>query len=154
MLSKEEKKQINSEFWDQFKSEMRSVKSSTGKSISWISYPSDVKDVYIRMETDTNGGRFCFDIQPKDDGIRSILYEQMTELKRVMETEMGEADGWNEFDRVMNNRKVSRIFWKSDPLNFYKKEDQSEIKAFFREKLLAFDRFYQEYKDILIALAD
>jgi hypothetical protein len=154
MLSKEERKELNTSFWEGFRKEMRSTKSCNGRNINWINYPTDVKDVYIRMEADNNGARFCFDIQPKDEGIRSILYEQMTELKKVMEDEVGEATSWNEFDRVFAGRNVSRILWSDDTLNFYKNEDRAQIKTFFREKLLAFDSFYQEFKDILIALAE
>ena len=154
MLSKEERKQRNTEFWEGFRKEMRSTRSSNGKSINWINYPTDVKGVYLRLEADGNGVRMCFDIQPKDDGIRSILYEQMTELKRVMEDTVGEADCWNEFDRVFNGRNVSRIYWEDKSLNFYKNEDFEAIKSFFKVKLIAFDEFYQEFKDILINLAE
>lgn len=133
---------------------MRSTRSSSGRTINWINYPSDVKDVYIRMEADGKGARFCFDIQPKDDGIRSLIWEQMTELKRVMEDEMGPADSWNETDHYINDRKVSRISWERKGVNFYKDEDLPEIKTFLKNKIMAFDRFYQEYKDILIALTE
>ncbi|TNE96972.1 MAG: DUF4268 domain-containing protein [Bacteroidetes bacterium] len=151
MLSKEERKERNTMFWDAFRKEMRKTPSSTGRNIDWINYPSQVKDVYIRMETSGNKACFCIDIQPKDDGIRALIYEQMTELKRLLESEMGEAT-WNEFDRVFTGRNVSRISWCKEDLNFYQDEDLSEIRAFFKEKLISFDRFYQEYKDILLAL--
>ncbi len=154
MLSKEERKERNTRFWTAFKKEMNSIKSSNGRAINWINYPSDVKDVYIRLEADSEGARLCFDIQPKDDGIRSILWEQMTELKRVMEDEVGEASGWNEEDRYFNGRQVSRIYWEDASLNFFKNEDLDKITAYLKEKIIAFDTFYQEYKDILVALAE
>ena len=154
MLSKEERKERNSVFWNTFRVEMRSVKSTTGRSMNWINYPSDVKDIYIRLEVDSKGARLCFEIQPKDEDIRSILWEQMTELKNVMEAEMGPATAWNEFERIFNDRNVSRIYWEDDSVNFYNENDQSKIIDFLKEKLIHFDTFYQEYKDILIALAE
>lgn len=154
MLSKEERKELNTRFWSEFKKEMRSVKSSDGRGINWINYPTSVKDVYVRMIATGKGVRFCFDIQPKDEGIRSILWEQMTELGKVMQDEMGEATSWNEFDHVFSNRTVSRICWENTELNFYNNNDIPEIKRFFREKLIAFDAFYQEFKEILISLAE
>ncbi len=132
---------------------MRKEYSSSGRGIDWINYPTQVKDVYIRMETSSDKAVFCFEIQPKDDGIRAIIYEQMTELRRVLENETGEAT-WDEYHHVFAGRNVSRISWSKDGLNFYKDEDLPAIKAFFKEKLLAFDAFYQEYKDILIALVE
>lgn len=133
---------------------MRKIPSSNGKGINWVNYPSDVKDVYIRLEADTKCARFCFDIQPKDDGIRSILWEQMTELKAVMEAEMGPATFWNEFDSVFNDRNVSRICWEILDANYVIEEDQIKMKAFLKEKLIQFDSFYQEFKEILILLAE
>lgn len=154
MLSKEERKELNTAFWEGFRKEMRSIKSSNGKAINWINYPSDVKDVYIRLETDKNGVRMCYDIQPKDDGIRSILWEQMTELRRVMEDEVGPATSWNEENHVFNGRIVSRIYWEQTGLNFYNRNDHEEMKRFLKDKLVRFDSFYQEFKEILISLAE
>lgn len=154
MLSKEARKERNTQFWENFKKKMRSVKSSNGKAISWVGYPTDVKDVYLRMETDGNGARLCFDIQPKDDGIRSILWEQMTEMKVVMNSEMEIEAIWNEFSHEVNGRSISRIYWENQEVNFYKDEDLPKIESFFKDTLIRFDRFYQEYKEILINLAE
>lgn len=153
MLSREERKEWNKKFWDEFRKEMRSMKSSNGRSINWINYPTDVKDVYLRLETDGKGARLCLDIQPKDDGIRSLLWEQMTELKKVMENQTGPAE-WNEFDHIINGRTCSRISWKLDSVNFYNVSDWYKIKSFLKGRLVQFDDFYQEYKEILIHLAD
>lgn len=153
MLSKEERKEWNKKFWDEFRKEMRSLKSSNGRSINWINYPTDVRDVYVRLEADNKGAKLCFDIQPKDDGIRSLLWEQMTELMKVMENETGKAI-WNEFDHIIMDRTCSRICWQAENLNFFNEKDWYEIKSFLKEKLIRFDAFYQEYKEILIHLAD
>lgn len=153
MLSKEERKALNTAFWEGFRKEMRKIKSVNGRSINWINYPSDVKDIYIRLEADQSGARMCIDIQPKDDSIRSILWEQLTELRVVMEKEVGIAE-WNEFDREFQGRNVSRVAWSLEDVNFYKEEDRIRIKDFLRSKLVQFDTFYQEYKEILILLAE
>jgi len=154
MFSKEERKELNTQFWEGFRKEMRNHKSSNGRGINWINYPSDVKDVYIRLQVEPKSAKLCFDIQPKDDDIRSILWEQMTELKRVMENETGEATSWNEFDHEFHGRTVSRVYWELNGLNFYNQKDHKAIKDFLREKLIKFDAFYQEYKEILISLAE
>lgn len=153
MLSKEERKALNTDFWEGFRKDMRQFKSSNGRGINWINYPSDVQDIYIRLLADHNGARLCIDIQPKDDSIRSILWEQLTELRVVMEGEVGEAI-WNEFDRVLHGRNVSRVYWEITDANIYKEDGQVRMKDFLREKLIHFDTFYQEYKEILILLAE
>jgi hypothetical protein len=154
MISKEELKERNSLFWTKFQKDMRNVRSSDGRRINWINYPLGVKDMYLRMETTGKFTRFSFDIQPKDDGIRSILWEQMTELRVVFEAEMGSEGIWSEFDREFAGRNVSRIYWERSDLNFFNDADWPEIQRFLSEKLIAFDAFYQEFKEILITLAE
>lgn len=152
MLSKEELKHKNIVFWEQFNKSMKNYRSVNGRQMNWINYPSDVKDIYIRMEVDAKGARLCFDIQPKDDEIRSIIWEQMTELKKIMQDTMGIEAEWNEKSHYWNGRLISRIKWEDRNLNFFNEEDIPKINDFLKDKLIRFDSFYQEFKEILINL--
>lgn len=153
MLSKEELKEKNTAFWNDFRKVMNKESSVSGRQINWINYPTDVKDIYVRMEVDAKGARLCFDVQPKNDAIREVLWEQMTELKAIMESEMGITADWNEESHYWNDRLISRIKWENSDLNYFKEEDIPKIIDFLKDKLLRFDKFYQEYKEILINLA-
>jgi hypothetical protein len=152
MLSKEELKHKNIVFWEQFNKSMKNYRSVNGRQMNWINYPSDVKDIYIRMEVDAKGARLCFDIQPKDDEIRSIIWEQMTELRKIMQDTMGIEAEWNEKSHYWNGRLISRIKWEDKNLNFFNEEDIPKINDFLKDKLIRFDSFYQEFKEILINL--
>tara|TARA_B110000285_G_scaffold171312_1_gene191779 strand:+ start:336 stop:800 length:465 start_codon:yes stop_codon:yes gene_type:complete len=154
MISKEELKEKNQQFWSAFQQEMNHVSSVTGRQINWINYPTHVNDIYIRMEVDAKGARLCFDIQPKSDAVRQVLWEQMTELKAVMENKMGVEANWNEESHFWNDRLISRIKWQEGNLNYYNEEDVPKIIEFLKEKLIRFDAFYQEFKDILVNLAN
>ncbi|MFN5911846.1 MAG: DUF4268 domain-containing protein [Bacteroidota bacterium] len=154
MLSKDERKERNQLFWSTFKKIMRQHRSSSGSHMNWISYPSDVKDIYIRMEVDYKGARLCMDIQPKNEGVRAILFEQMTELKKVLEAEMKWETLWIEQFYTKEGHPISRICWMNDTLDYYKNEDWPQIMEFLRDRLLEFDKFYMEFKDVLITLAE
>lgn len=154
MLTKEQRRELNTRFWTGFKQFMRYEKSSSGRRLSWVGYPSDVKYIYIRMESDNQHTRLCIDIQAKDAAIRAVFWEQMTELKKVLEDEMTWETTWMEDFTTLDGLLISRIKWEKEGLNFYNEEDWSEIMGFLKSRLLEFDKFYQEYKDILIALAE
>lgn len=153
MLTKEELKEKTNSFWNEFKEFMSKVRSSNGRRMSWTAYPTDIKNIYLRMYVDKREIALNFDIQYKDETIRAVFWEQMNELKKVLSIEMGEEGTWIE---NCSNESVSnfcRIQWKKEGLNYLKESDRIEIFTFFRQKLVAFDSFYQEYKDILIFLA-
>jgi hypothetical protein len=133
---------------------MSKVKSSNGRKMNWVSYPSDVKNIYIRLMVDSKGARLCLDIQPKDEGIREIVWEQMTELKKVMESTMQHETIWIERMSAENGRFFSRIMWEQKGLNYYHDEDKPQIFEFLKNRLIEFDEFYQEFKEILINLMD
>lgn len=154
MLTREELKEKNRQFWTDFRKYMNKVKSSNGRRMNWIGYPSDVKNIYIRLQADAKGARLCFDIQPKDQGVREIIWEQMTELKKVMENCMKYETTWLEELYNDDGRIYSRIMWELNDVNYYNDADQLVIFEFLKNRLVEFDEFYQEYKEILISLAD
>lgn len=154
MLSKEEKKALNTLFWSGFKEFMKKTNSSNGRRMNWLNYPSDVKGIFIRLEADGKGARLCIDIQPKDDGIRTILWEQMNELKRVLESNMNSETFWLEDYNLSDTQTISRIYWETTAGSIYKNEDYETLYHFLKLRLVEFDIFYQEFKDILILLVN
>ena len=154
MLSKEERKEKNTQFWEQFRKMIKDQRSVNGRQMNWINYPTDLQDIYLRMVVDSDGASLCLDIQPKDDGIRTLLWEQMEELRIVLDDAMECEAEWIQRSHHYNGRLISRIKWTDDTLNYFNEEDVPKINEFLKEKLIGFDKFYQEYKDILINLAN
>jgi hypothetical protein len=152
MLSKEELKIYKTTFWEEFKTYMFKHKSASGRKMNWLQYRTDLKDVYVRLETNKNSVSFCFDMQFKDPSIREIVWEQMGELKKVLSDEMGETGIWEEHFWNSTINDFCRIYWEKSDLNYLKLDDRKEIFSFFEDKLICFDRFYDTYKDILINL--
>lgn len=154
MLEKEEFKKLNKGFWVGFQAHMSKTRNSNDKRINWVNYRSDVKSIYIRLEVDGKGARLCFDIQEKDEELRNLIYEQMTELKVVLEDITVEKPIWAPSFLLQKRQDISRIYWENNTLNLYKIEDHHKIYEYLRERLIKFDQFYQEYKEILIAMVN
>lgn len=152
MLSKEAQKEFNQAFWEVFRKRMRRHKSSNGRGINWLNYPSDVKSVFIRLQVDKKITALNFDVQFKDPEILALVWEQLHEMKKIMETTMGIVGDWQEDNYLENGQKFYRIQWASAQWNYYNPEDHTEIYAFLESVLLKFDEFYQEFKEIIINL--
>lgn len=153
MLTKEELREKNKQFWNAFNAYTKRTKSSNGRRINWINYPTDVAFIYVRLVADSKHAAVQFDIQPKDNGIRELIWEQMNELKVVLESEMNYPTDWQEQVYLPDGKVISRISWQLTDVNYFKQDDEETIFAFLKERLVEFDRFYQEFKDILINLA-
>lgn len=154
MLTREEKKAYNTQFWEDFKKLMRPISSESGRKVNWLSYPTNVKYIYLRLEANNKFAAINFDIQPKDESIRAIIWEQMEELKTVLTNAMnGDAGEWivDEYNPAVGY--FNRIQWKLENVNYYKPEDKEKIFQFYKNKLVGFDGFYSDFSEILILLA-
>lgn len=154
MLSKEERKARNLAFWSAFKEVMRKKMSSNGRRVNWATYPTEIKDTYLRLNVDSQKATVSYDIQFKDSGVRAIFWEQLGELRKVMEQHVTRPAEWREEVTQTDGNTISQIVWTLENVSFYRDEDWAEIHHFFRSVLIEFDAFYQEFKDILIALVD
>jgi hypothetical protein len=154
MLSKEARKERNLLFWAAFKEVMRKQVSSSGRRVNWANYPTQVKNTYLRLISDGKLTAVCYDIQFKDAGVQAIFWEQLGELKKVLEETMKYPSKWNESFVTAEGSNISRISWELENVNFYEDKDWPIIHQFFKERLIEFDAFYQEFKDILISLVE
>lgn len=154
MLPKKERKAFNEAFWAGFKTYMRGALSSSGRRVNWASYTTQVKHTYLRMVCEGNNISICYDIQFKDAGIQAIFWEQLTELKVVLEDAMSLPTHWNPEHTNREGQVLGRIYWVLEGCNYYQQQDWPAIYAFFKKHLMEFDVFYQEFNEILITLVD
>jgi len=153
MLPKEEFKRRRTQFWTGLETTMKSVRGSHGNKINWLSYKSNVKELYIRMEFDARGVRLCLDFQNRDEGIRALFLEQFQELKKVMQSSFS-----NELHFISNHHIKSsdifclRVMSENSDLNFFHDEDLIPAQEFLKTQLISLDEFWSEFKDIFIEL--
>ncbi len=152
MFSKEKKHEMNVEFWNGFKHYMKNQKSSVLPRVNWLSYPTNLKHTYVRLHCDGGLSALYYDIQFKDKEIRALFWEQLIELKSLFNKQESHTSNWHEHFKTIDGLHISRIEWTHDEWSLYRQKDWRKIYRFFKERLLEFDLFYQEYKEILINL--
>ena len=88
MLSRQERKNLNKEFYTALGRMMQGSYSETGKKINWTNYKTGIRGVYVRMEVDKRGVAFNIDVDHKDPDISEMMWAQFVELRKVLEAEM------------------------------------------------------------------
>lgn len=154
MLSKEAQKDWNIRFWNGFKNEMKAYNSSNGRRINWLTYPTDIKHMYLRMVCEKDGVALHFDSQFSDQGIRDIVWEQLEELMSLINAQMNYPSIWTRGFQTKEGLVIDRISWKLNNVNYLKEEEWPIIYDFLKNRIVEFDKFHQEFKDILINFVD
>jgi len=153
MLPKEELKKRRTNFWTLLDTEMKTVRGVHGNKVSWLSYKSNVKELYIRMEFDGKGCRLCLDLQHKDESIRELFFEQFVELKKIMQRSFSNPLTFLAVHKIEASGIYSARIMSEDPeINFFRDEDMPKAIEFLKTQLISLDEFWCEFKDIFIAL--
>ena len=152
MFSREEKKSLNTTFFNQFVRHMSRHHSKGGGGGRWESYKTGVKGLYFRMLTAPVVG-IAIDIQQKDPEIRALLYDQFVELRRLLEAEWGDGVNYEQSHYLESGLEVSRISITLENAYFYDKEQWTAILNWFELNLLGLDAFWDTAGDIVKGLA-
>ena len=154
MYSKEFIKETKTLFYTSFGVYMRKHKSLEAKKIKWINYPTHVKNIFIRIHADRKIARVQIDFQHKDPEIRSLFFEQFKELKKIFHNTLGEEWIWEENYTSDLGIEWSRVYSEIENVNLYNKENWKEIFQFYEKRLVRFDEFWNEFKELFKQLED
>ena len=147
MFTKEEKKNINTEFWNSFGIYMKKYNKKYGR-IRWVNYRTNIKDLYFRLNLTQQKAIFSIELQHKDDGIRELFYEQFLELKAVLNDSVNGELVWEEIKFNQFNHPVCCMHSELENVSIYKKEDWLSVFQFFEKKMVGLHEFWLEFQEI------
>lgn len=154
MLSKTERQKLNTDFYTALGLMMQGSYSEMHKKTRWTNYRTNVKDIYVRLDADNKGARFSIDFQQKDAEVRALFWEQLGELKNLLQSEFAGEIIWHESFFKEDGSQISRVEVRLEQGSLYDKSTWPEMLRFLKEALLSFDRFWTNCFDIFKALED
>ena len=140
MFSKEESRLLRQEFWTSF-----------GKSFprKWILYNTKLKGLSFKFHFDTKKALVALDLE--DDLEQRILYwEKLIAIKSILQDEYLPDAVFEEEYFLDNQKEISRIYVPLEQkVSIHNKNTWRDVMEFFNEKMMLFEVFFEEYKDII-----
>lgn len=140
MFSKEESRQLRQDFWISF-----------GKSFprKWILYDTKLKGLSFKFHFDTKCALVALDLED-DLEYRIKYWEKLVALRSILTDEFLPDVIFEETYFLDNKKEISRIYL---PLNqkvsIHNKNTWRDVMVFFNDKMMLFEAFFEEYKDII-----
>lgn len=122
---------------------MNPVPSAEGTKVNWINYHTHVRDVYFRMNADSRGAAISISLEHSDTGLQALFFEQFLEFKTILHTEMEETWQWQLHTEDNTGRVISRIGVTLPNVSIYDKTQWPELISFFKPRIIALDRFWE-----------
>jgi hypothetical protein len=85
VYSKEEKKNLTAQFWDNFTLYCATIAASPEKSKRWLLRNTKVKDVHLKFEPDRESTKVILEIVHRDEDKRLEQYEKIEQYKCILE---------------------------------------------------------------------
>ncbi|WP_400080294.1 DUF4268 domain-containing protein [Winogradskyella sp. R77965] len=140
MFSKEESRQLRQEFWTSF-----------GKSFprKWLLYDTKIKGVAFKFHFDTKSALIALDLEGDLEN-RINCWEKLMALKNILQTEYLPEVIYKEEYYLENGKEISRIYLPLEQkVSIHNKNSWREVMEFFNKKMILFEVFFEEYRDII-----
>lgn len=140
MFSKAEAQEIKKEFWISF---------AEAYPRKWLLYDTKIKDVSFKFYVDNKKAKVMLDIEPKETEKRKIYYNNLLSLKGILRDEYLSEAVFQEDYYLENGKAISRVWVEIEGISLYNKASWAMIFRFFSLNMDAFERFFEEYNDIV-----
>jgi len=140
MFSKEDSRLLRQEFWTSF-----------GKSFprKWLLYNTKIKGLSFKFYFDTKKAFVCLDLEDDLDN-RINCWEKLLALKNILLDDYLPDAIYEEEFYLENGKEISRIFVPLEQkVSIHNKNTWRDTMEFFNKKMLLFEAFFEEYKDII-----
>lgn len=144
MYSKTESSEIKQAFWTAFGKYMALHPISRSAKINWINYKTGVKHLYFKMDADKTSATISIELNHPDLGVQELMFEQFRELKRLLESSLGEEWDWSLHDINSHQQTVSTIKTQLPGVSIFRKEDWPSIISFFKQRIVALHEFWND----------
>ena len=140
MFSKEDSRLLRQEFWTSF-----------GKSFprKWLLYNTKIKGLSFKFYFDTKKAFVCLDLEDDLDN-RINCWEKLLALKNILLDDYLPDTIYEEEFYLENGKEISRIYVPLEQkVSIHNKNTWRDTMEFFNEKMLLFEAFFEEYKDVI-----
>lgn len=147
MYSREEASQLKTRFWTNFGQYMRPLSNADGQTTNWLNYKTGIRYLNFRMDADTKQTSIAIECRHPDVELQQYYFEQFQQLKKLLESTLGEEWTWELHQRDEDGKLFSRIYTTLPGVNVFRESDWPTIISFLKPRILALDEFWCMVKE-------
>ncbi len=152
MYDRRQISQLRQEFWTAFGLYMAPVPFANGEKGSWINYKTGEKHLHFRMDAGNDSAFIAVVFSHPDAGLRHLYWEQMQQLKPLLQSFIPEPWNWEPAYTDEQGRCFSRILHTLESASILRKSDWPRFVSFFKPRIIALDAFWAEARYYFEAL--
>ena len=153
MYTQQDASALRQKFWISFGKYMSPIPSSTGEKASWINYRTGIKFIHFKMDATEIAASIAIEISHKDIDMQELYFNHFKTFKKPLEEILAEKWEWQINAVSGSGTPIARIYANLPEVNVHNENDWPKIISFFKNRIIALDKFWNEYRDIFEMLS-
>lgn len=149
LYTKEEKKQLNINFWSGFSLYCSRMQYLNGKKKKWMLHKTGVNNVHLKFEPGSKGVKVILEILHKNETVRLEMYEKIERYKTILEDGNETQVIWDFAYVRESGQEVCRIYTELKEVNLYRQSDWEEMYQFMAENMFRMENNFIDIRDLL-----
>ncbi len=146
MYSRQEVSFLTQQFWTALGQYLAPIPSAEGEKINWVNYKTGEKDIRFFMTTESSTAKISITLSHRDIVLQKLYFDKLLKFKNTFHQILEEQWQWQELTMDSNGKVISEIYTSLENVNILNQHDWPMMISFFKERMLALDRFWCEYK--------
>jgi hypothetical protein len=146
MYTKQETSRQRQAFWTTFGQYMQPVLSANGIKTNWINYKTGISGIAFKMDADDIQASIAIVLSHRNDDIRTAHYEQMLQLKTILQETLKEEWEWHPGYLDEDVKTINSVSKTIKGANINRNEDWPTLISFFKPRIIALDEFWSMVK--------
>lgn len=149
MYSKDELKQLKTEFWNSFAAYCEVQPYLRNRRKMWMLYDTKVKGVELKFDVNRNGAYVVLEVNHRQEASRLEMYEKLTWYKEMLEKDFPEGLVWNVCYVRETGKEVARIYTGLEGIDFHRREDWGTFFRFMARQMFLLERNFKGIAEYL-----
>ncbi|WP_243345387.1 DUF4268 domain-containing protein [Parabacteroides sp. FAFU027] len=150
MYSKEELRQLKTEFWESFATFCEVQPFLRGRKPMWMLYDTKVKDVELKFDISRRGAIVALEINHRNESDRMEMFERIGWYKEALEKDFPEGELiWELVYELDYGKQVARIFVEKTGIDFHRRNHWGEYFRFMADNMFLLERNFREFCEYL-----
>ncbi len=146
MYTKEEKREIRTQFWDRFK---QYTNQHGRKMTSWVLQNTQIKGVQLKFDLNDSGAFVMLQIYHKKENQRHEIYDRFFKYRVVINDICGDELIWDKDYFVPGFTTVSVIYFHLEAASIFNKAEWKTYYQFLFEKMSLLEEAFLEVKEVV-----
>lgn len=148
MYSKDEVKQLRTDFWTMFGARCKPILEENFRN-HWLLYDTKITGLELKFSASRTQAKVMIEINHKNEDTRLRFFEKLQEYRPIIEQDFETGLQWDLVHVRTAGNEVCRIFTKIDNVDMHRKEDWPRMFEFMALNMLQLETNFFEIWDIL-----